>query len=312
MIQRNKRIIAQEAVEIMNDMSKYSALAIPGGPVNCVDDVVDILDAVSHDLLFDCNEKVYDASALYVETENNSLKHIESEWEASITTIKIAKDIAILTLRNGFGRDYISGNTNLITPVQSYEQNPRDEIYQRCGDAIDANIRYIAENAVALGRIQFPSLSIPGGPINCVHDVTDLLRAMVFNLKYGGDNYVQYGAEFYVGYGGSALIHVNSQSTETLWIFNKAKDLAIRAMKDQIITDNAGYGYQRFYNATDKPTTRLVDASGGATQTANNFLTRTFHQKKNDIDVAENSSTGVDPTEDGVFRCCNYPSFISS
>ena len=38
-------------------MSKYSALAIPGGPVNCVDDVVDILDAVSHDLLFDCNEK---------------------------------------------------------------------------------------------------------------------------------------------------------------------------------------------------------------------------------------------------------------
>ena len=98
------------------------------------------------------------------------------------------------------------------TQVQSYEQNPRATIYQKCGDAIDANIRYIAENAVALGRIQFPSLSIPGGPINCVHDVTDLLRAMVFNLKYGGDNYVQYGAEFYVGYGGSALIHVNSQS----------------------------------------------------------------------------------------------------
>ena len=303
MIQRNKRLIAQESVAIMNDMSKYASLAIPGGPVNCEDDIVDILDAMSHDLLYDCNEKVYDASALYVEPENNSLKHIESEWEASITTIKIAKDIAILTLRNGFGRDYISGNTNLITPVQTYEQNPRDEIYQRCGDAIDANIRYIAENAVALGRIQFPSLSIPGGPINCVHDVTDLLRAMVFNLKYGGDNYVQYGAEFYVGYGGSALIHVNSQSTETLWIFNKAKDLAIRAMKDQIITDNAGYGYQRFYNATDKPTTKLVDASGGATQTPNNLLTRTFHQKKNNIDVAENSNVGVDPTDDGVFRC---------
>ena len=31
-IQHNKRIIAQEAVEIMNDMSKYSALAIPGSP----------------------------------------------------------------------------------------------------------------------------------------------------------------------------------------------------------------------------------------------------------------------------------------
>ncbi|OUV52688.1 MAG: hypothetical protein CBC73_05355 [Flavobacteriales bacterium TMED113] len=299
-IQANKRIIAQEAVEIMNDMSKYSALAITGGAVNCVDDVVDILDAVSHDLLFDCNEKIYDASALYVETENNSLKHIESEWEASITTFKIARDIAILAFRNGFGRDYVEGNEPDTTQVQSYEQNPRTTIYQKCGDAIDANIRYIAENAVALGRIQYPSLSIPGGPINCVHDVTDLLRAMVFNLKYGGDNYVQYGAEFYVGYGGSALIHVNSQSTETLWIFNKAKDLAIRAMKDQIITDNAGYGYQRFYNAVLNPTTALVDG-GGINGNANLLLTRTIHQKKNNIDVSENSSSGVDPTEDSVF-----------
>ena len=58
-------------------------------------------------LLGFCRTHLYDASALYVETENNSLKHIETEWEASITTIKIAKDIAILTLRNGFGRDYI-------------------------------------------------------------------------------------------------------------------------------------------------------------------------------------------------------------
>ena len=120
MIQRNKRLIAQESVAIMNDMSKYASLAIPGGPVNCEDDIVDILDAMSHDLLFDCNEKVYDASALYVEPENNSLKHIESEWEASITTIKIAKDIAILTLRNGFGRDYISVSyTHLTLPTNS-------------------------------------------------------------------------------------------------------------------------------------------------------------------------------------------------
>ena len=283
-------------------MSKYASLSIPGGPVNCVDDVVDILDAVSHDLLFDCNEKIYDASALYVETENNSLKHIETEWEASITTFKIARDIAILTFRNGFGRDYVEGNDPATTQVQSYEQNPRTTIYQKCGDAIDANIRYIAENAVALGRIQFPSLSIPGGPINCVHDVTDLLRAMVFNLKYGGDNYVQYGAEFYVGYGGASLIHVNSQSTETLWIFDKAKDLAIRAMKDQIITDNAGYGYQRFYNAVLKPTTALVEPGTGASDGQSNLLlTRGIHQKNNSIDVSENSSTGVDPTDDAVF-----------
>jgi len=414
MIQRNKRLIAQESVAIMNDMSKYAELNIVGGPVNCEDDIVDILDSMSHDLLYDCNEKVYDAANLYVEPENNSLKHIESEWEASVTTIKIARDISILTLRNGFGRDYIDGNSSLITPVQTYEQNPRDVIFQKCGDAIDGNIRYIAENAVALGLQQFPSLNINGGgyggveytptdatynattgdmvltignhtlttsnrvsiklesivftcamdgngsnhayprnsdpaygtsraitattvdtitvnvgaspigqryahtfveahpgsvvsngSIDCVHDVTDLLRAMVFNLKYGGDNYVQYGAEFYVGYGGNALIHVNNQSTETLWIFNKAKDLAIRAMKDQIITNTAGYSQaQRFYNAADKPTNRLVNpGEGGNTSTPNLLLTRSFADNTTNINVAQNSSTGVDPTDDAVFRC---------
>ena len=165
-IQDNKRLIAQEAVAIMNDMSKYSHLRIAGGPVNCEDDVVDILDSVGHDLLYDCNEKTYDASALYIETENNSLKHVETEWEASVTTMKVTRDIAILTLRNGFGRDYIDGNTADTTPVQSYEQNPRDEIYKKCGDAIDSNIRYIAEQAVADGKAQYPSLAINGGS-NC-------------------------------------------------------------------------------------------------------------------------------------------------
>ena len=163
LIKNNKRLIAQEAVAIMNDMSKYSHLQIAGGPVNCEDDVVDILDSVAHDLLYDCNEKIYDASALYVETENNSLKHVESEWEASITTMKITKDIVTSTLRNSFGRDYIDGNTADTTPVQSYEQNPRDEIYKKCGDAIDDNIRYIAEQAVADGKTQYPSLAINGG-----------------------------------------------------------------------------------------------------------------------------------------------------
>ena len=71
-------------------------------------------------------------------------------------------------------------------------------------------------------------------------------------------------------------------------------------MKDQIITDNAGYGYQRFYNAVLNPTSALVEGMGinGA---ENLLLTRGIHQKKNNIDVSENSSTGVDPTEDAVF-----------
>ena len=90
-------------------------------------------------------------------------------------------------MRNALGRDYHDEGNPEFKPVETYEQNPREEVYKLCGDAIDGNIRYIAEQAVAEGTKQFPSLNIPGGPINCVHDVTDILRAMVFNLKYGGN-----------------------------------------------------------------------------------------------------------------------------
>ena len=37
--------------------------------------------------------------------------------------------------------------------VESYNQNPKDYIYKNCGDAIDGNIRYIAEQAVAAGLV---------------------------------------------------------------------------------------------------------------------------------------------------------------
>ena len=114
----NKSLIAREVVSCMNDLSKYENLAIPGGHVNCEDDVLDMIEAMVHDLRFDCNEKVWDASALYVETENNSLKHIESEWEASITVVKILRDVVTMAMRNAFGRDYIDGGQNNV--VEGY------------------------------------------------------------------------------------------------------------------------------------------------------------------------------------------------
>ena len=132
-------------------------------------------------------------------------------------------------MRNAFGRDYDENETLQTTPVQTYNQNPRDIIYKKCGDAIDGNIRYIAEQAVAAGLVQYPNLAIPGGPVNCVHDVTDIIRSMVWNLKYGGTNWMQYASEFYTTYTGN-LDHVTNAATETNWIIQKAQEYAIRAM----------------------------------------------------------------------------------
>jgi hypothetical protein len=265
LLDANKHVIAREAVYTMNDMSKYLDFVVPGGAQNCIDDVMSVIEAIIHDLRYGGNSAVYDAALLYLNPEDSSISHIESEVEASIDVYKIAAEICILTMRNGFGRDnlYIyqadGGAGGAVDPggvgtssvdavdVETYEQNGADDRYIDASHIIERNIRLIAEEAVAQGLAQFPGLTIPGGNINCVHDVTDVLHALVWNLRFGGNNKMFRAAEFYVS--GGNLAHITSQSTESIWIFEKARDLAITVMRDQPITITGGHGYTQKYNA---------------------------------------------------------------
>ena len=413
LIKGNQKLIAKEAVAIMNDLSKYQTFEIPGGAVNCEDDIEDMIDAVLHDLLHNCNKEIWEAAELYIEPEDNSLKHIESEWEASVTTYKIVRDLCTLAMRNALGRDYIEGNGPGSTSVQSYEQNPFEIMYRDTADAIDANIRLIAENAVYDGMQQYPSLNINGGIrggqefdvvtatydpangvsvinlgaghglvtgnritiqpesigftctldqnsatkyyprkgdgnynasiaitahtsdtitvnvgasgvdgqyahtfvtakkgavvsngyIDCVHDTTDILKSLVFNLKYGGENWMQYAAEFYVNTA-NTIQHLSGVTTESIWILERARDLAKRAMRDQLITNNAGWSAgQRYYDATPQPTNQLrnVDpVSGVDITTFNNISTRDWAFRT--VSISTNPAVGVTPTEDAVFE----------
>ena len=266
LLEANKKLIAWEAVYTMNDLSKYLDLSIPGGATNCVDDVMGVLDAIIADLRLGGNSNTYDAAAFYLNPEDNSLLHIESEAEAAIDVYKIAAEMAILTIRNAFGRDnlyiYNEEDGGATTPggigtssidavdVESYEQNAVDDRFIDASHIIERNIRLIAEEAVYLGQQQYPSLVIPGGSVNCVHDVTDVLHALVWNLRYGGNNKVFRAAEFYVS--NSNLEHITSQATESIWIFNKAVDLAIDVMRGNTLTIQGSHGYtQKSYADLD-------------------------------------------------------------
>ena len=369
MIETNKEQIAAEAVMTMNDLSKFSNIRVPGGQVNCMDDVKDYLDAVIHDLRLGGNSKVYDAAELYIEPEDNSLKHIEGEEEASIYVYKLARDMAVLTMRNGFGKDlvygYGSGEEN-DPSVESYDQNPQASRYVDAANIIDRNIRFIAEEAVHRTTQEYPSFSINGGAaggrsggvtftptaatydaatgdmvltigahtltttnkvyielesivftcaqdnnttehayprntdpafdaslaisavgadtitvnvgaspvgqryahtfvsaepnavttagsVDCVHDITDILQALVFHLKYGGNSRIVDAAQFYVN-ASNALLHVTSQATETVFAMNEAKKIMFDVMRNvpTINTGNHVHNYtQKFYEDLD-------------------------------------------------------------
>ena len=80
LIVANKEFIAKESVYLATQ--KFPSLAVPGGSVNCEDDVKDILDSLVEDLRNGSNNKMWDSSALYVDrtdVNNVSLNHVETE-----------------------------------------------------------------------------------------------------------------------------------------------------------------------------------------------------------------------------------------
>ena len=240
MIERNKHIIAKEAVGMMNDLSKFADFQVPGGRQNCVDDVVDILGALVHDLRFGGNAEIFEAGQLYIR-EDGFLSHIEGEEEATKTVFKFAKEMAILTIRNGFGRFNIDGHNDNSYTYESYERNGASDNRIAAARSIERNIRFIAEEAVLRGQAQYPSLVIPGGSENCMHDVADILYWMSWNLQNGGDNMMVTSAEYYVSSGN--LQHITSQANESIWIFNTARDIAKQIYQGGNPTVSAGNTY---------------------------------------------------------------------
>ena len=115
---------------------------------------------------------------------------------------------------------------------------------------------------------------------------------------------LQYASEFYTTYSGN-LDHVTNAPTETNFIINKAKEYAIRAMKGQVISNNAGWTVdQRFYDAVPRPVTALFNSNedGVIVSEANNLVTRSFKAGEDKISTTD-SGTGMVPDEDAVFRC---------
>ena len=62
LILKNKKLIAAQAVYAYVDANSFT---IPTGNQNCVDDVVDVLEAIAHDLRYGGNIASYDAASYY-------------------------------------------------------------------------------------------------------------------------------------------------------------------------------------------------------------------------------------------------------
>ena len=100
LIQVNKNFIAKEAVYLLTQ--QYPSLNIPGGNVNCEDDIRDVLSAMIEDLRNGSNSHMWDASALYVDRTANpiTLNHVETEIDETVWAYDKVKEMLQYIINN--------------------------------------------------------------------------------------------------------------------------------------------------------------------------------------------------------------------
>ena len=92
------------------------------------------------------------------------------------------------------------------------------------------NIDYIVEETIGFLNAQYPSLSYTQS--KCARDTRIVIASWSNDLKYGGNFFSIDAADQYTN--GTAVQHVANETTETIYAFNKARDLCLLAVTNNL------------------------------------------------------------------------------
>ena len=257
LILANKNFIATEAYERM--VLDFPGFVTPtGNQQDCIDDIIDVLEAVSENTAYGGNAETWDAAYLY-----ETGAHVAGEEAQTIRAFEYARDMAIQVMRN---EDVFVFGAHGLTQTKdtSITYVAPELVTDRNGDArnlILANKDLIAAEAVARMLAVYPSFTVAGGNQNCIDDVVDLLEAVADNVAYGGNDKTWDAAYSYV-HGA----HVAGEEAETNYVFEQAKEMAAQVMRNQKILSIGSHGLTQTYDTTityDIPDP-VVDRNGDA------------------------------------------------
>jgi hypothetical protein len=119
---------------------------------------------------------------------------------------------------------------------QRVTYNSGGDRFQDARNLILANIEYIKEESIGYIEALYPTLtdgSTPDyDPTICKRDIGYIVIGWCNDLRYGGNSYTLNSISSY--YSGSVLNHIDGELTETISAFNKARDLCILAINNNL------------------------------------------------------------------------------
>ena len=97
-------------------------------------------------------------------------------------------------------------------------------------DLIINNIDYIVEETIGFLNVQYPTLTYNSA--TCARDTRMVIASWTNDLKYGGNYFTITAADSYTD--GGAVQHVAGEEAETIYAFNKARDLCLLAVTNDL------------------------------------------------------------------------------
>ena len=222
-------VITAINTDLMNHVTKTEPTLFvepTGNDEDCVDDVRDVLEAVSINMKFGGNHKVYDAAKYYVDGA-----HVAGEEIHTIYAFREADKIAQQVLSNQSVT--VVGDHG---EVQKYDGGiTRSDNQCASARATVHTLMNIVEVAVdtntmdAFTRTAPTGFNSPGlGDGQCKSDTRDVLNAVATNVAFGG-NHTLYDTlnMYFVGN------HVSGEEAETLYVFEEARQMVLKAIQQE-------------------------------------------------------------------------------
>ena len=124
--------------------------------------------------------------------------------------------------------------------------------YYDAADLLERNKDMLAKEVVAQLQAQYPSLTIPGGAVNCEDDVRDVCSALVEDLRNGSNSHIWDASALYVDRSSTpvTLRHIETEITETVWAYDRLKALLPFITNNTPINITGSHGLKQRYDVT--------------------------------------------------------------
>ena len=210
---------------------------------DCVDDVVDLLEAIADNVAYGGNDKTWDAAYSY-----KTGAHVAGEEAETNIVFNHAKEMAGQVIKNQ--KILVTGHHGLhqiydttITDAAPLADAPVD----KNGDAYNLilnNADLIAHEAYARMILEFPGFTPPtGNPQDCKDDIRDFVVEIAHNVGFGGNDRVWDMANLYV-----TGAHVVGEEDQTIKAFTDAKELMVQVIRNEKVLIIGNHGYTQTYD----------------------------------------------------------------